>query len=103
MIGLRQSSSSFQISKSVYSTQSSKKLQSSESVCASADFSIGSSSRSFYMNRVDTDGNSMGSNEYRDEDIPYYRSFDGSSMIASVNEPVMQKARDILVPTELEK
>ncbi|KAK1361425.1 hypothetical protein POM88_045899 [Heracleum sosnowskyi] len=37
------------------------------------------------------------------DDIPYYKSFDRSSTVASFNEPIMQKPRDILVPTELEK
>lgn len=84
------------------SSQNSKKLRISESVGGSGDFSSASSSRSLYMTRVDSDGNSRGSSEYRDEDIPFYRSFDGASMVASYDEPVIQKAGNILNPMELE-
>lgn len=76
MTGLGKSSNAVQISKNVESTHSSKKLQNKDIVCASADFSSGSSSRSFYMNWVDSDENSMRSSEYGDEDIPYYINSD---------------------------
>ncbi|XP_074327034.1 uncharacterized protein LOC141664975 [Apium graveolens] len=73
----------------------------SGSVGGSGEFSSASSSRSLYMTRVDSDGNSRGSSVYRDEDIPFYRSFDGATMFASFDEPILQKVGNILNPSEL--
>ncbi|KAK1397253.1 hypothetical protein POM88_007157 [Heracleum sosnowskyi] len=73
------------------SSENTSTSQNSKSVQWGENISSGSSSRSLYMSRVDSEGNSRGSNEFGDDDIPYYRSFDGSSMVISYQEPIMQK------------
>ncbi|KAK1378368.1 hypothetical protein POM88_025112 [Heracleum sosnowskyi] len=60
---------------------------------ASGDISSGSSGRC--ISRLDSEGNSRGSSDFRDDDIPFYKSFDGSSMVASFHEPVINKSVDI--------
>ncbi|KAK1362187.1 hypothetical protein POM88_046661 [Heracleum sosnowskyi] len=78
-----------------------KKLRTSESGGASGDISSGSSSRC--LSRLDSEGNSRGSSDFRDDDIPFYKSFDGSSMVASFHELVMNKSVDISNASELQK
>ncbi|KAK1382586.1 hypothetical protein POM88_020321 [Heracleum sosnowskyi] len=85
----------------VESSYSSKKLRTSESGGASRDISSGSSSRC--LSRLDSEGNSRGSSDFRDDDIPFYKSFDGSSMVASFHESVMNKSVDISKASELQK
>lgn len=58
----------------------------SKSVQGSIDcISSGSLIRTRFMSGASSEG-SRGNTELMDEDIPYYRSFDGSSMIASDSE-----------------
>ncbi|KAK1362181.1 hypothetical protein POM88_046655 [Heracleum sosnowskyi] len=83
------------------SSYSSKKLRTSESGGASGDISSGSSSRC--LSRLDSEGNSSGSSDFRDDDIPFYKSFDGSLMVASFHESVMNKSVDISNASELQK
>ena len=82
---------------------SSENTSTSKSVQWGENISSGSSSRSFYMARVDSEGNSRVSSEFLDDDILYYRSFDGSSMVISFQEPIMQNVGDLHSPTELKK
>lgn len=85
--------------------------------------SSGSSSRTWFMGGASSEGSrgtksvqwgvdcvsstssrgSRGNTELTDDDIPYYRSFDGSSMIASDLEYGMQKATELHNPAELAK
>ncbi|KAK1381944.1 SWIM-type domain-containing protein [Heracleum sosnowskyi] len=65
--------------------------------------SSGSSSRNLFVSSADTEGNSRESNELTDGDIPFYRSFDGSSMVVSDLEHGMQKIGELQNPTDLTK
>ncbi|KAK1388475.1 hypothetical protein POM88_016653 [Heracleum sosnowskyi] len=103
-IGLSESSNDMvQCSKIGESSENTSTSHNSRSVQFSENISSDSSSRSLYMNRVDGEGNSRGSSEFRDDDIPYYRSFDGSLMVISYQEPVMQNVGDLHSPAELRK
>ncbi|KAL8156429.1 hypothetical protein AgCh_001498 [Apium graveolens] len=91
------------------SSYSSKKLRTSESdrvsggVSGGVSGSVSSGSSSRCISHLNSDTNSRGSSELQDEDISFYKSFDGSSMVASFHEPVMNKSVDILNASELQK
>ncbi|KAK1366065.1 hypothetical protein POM88_041626 [Heracleum sosnowskyi] len=65
--------------------------------------SSGSSSRAWSISGTSSEGNLRGSTEFIDDDIPYYRSFDGSSMVASYPEHGMQKDSEPHNPEALAK
>lgn len=76
--------------------ENSENTSTSTSVQLGENILSGSLNRSLYMSCMDNEGNLRGSSEFRDDDIPYYRSFGDSSMVIS-----MQDNSDLHNPTEL--
>lgn len=65
--------------------------------------SSGSSSKNLLMSSGDSHGNSRGSSEFTDDDIPYYRTFDGTSMVVSNPIHGMEKIGELQNPAQLTK
>lgn len=92
-----------QCSKVGESSENTSASYSSKSVQWGRNVSSDSSSMSLFMPRTDSEGNSRGSSDFKDDDIAYYRSFDGSSMVVSYQKSVLQKGGDVYNPAELTK
>ncbi|KAK1379307.1 hypothetical protein POM88_026051 [Heracleum sosnowskyi] len=86
------------------SSERTSSTHSSESVRGGALYvSSGSSSKTSFMNNNNSEGYSRASNEYTDDEIPYYRSFDGSSMVVLNPVDCRQNVGELNNPTELVK
>ncbi|KAK1400212.1 hypothetical protein POM88_010075 [Heracleum sosnowskyi] len=83
------------------SSGSSKSVQQSNG--SSAYVPSGCSSRALFMTSASSGGNSRGSSDFNDDDIPYYKSFDGSSMVVSDPQHGIGKVSEIHNPIELMK
>ncbi|KAL8144849.1 hypothetical protein AgCh_003170 [Apium graveolens] len=78
-------------------------LDGSGSQCARGSVSSGSSSRNLVGSSVGSEENSRESNELTDSDIPYYRSFDATSMVVSNQKHDMLKIGEVKNPIKLTK
>ncbi|KAL8103797.1 hypothetical protein AgCh_028121 [Apium graveolens] len=86
------------------SSEKTTSTHSSEIVRGSTGYvSSGSSSRTLLKSSANSEGYSRASSDYTDNEIPYYKSFDGSSMIVSDDEDCLKKASELHNPSELAK